>query len=300
MLWDERDESTRARVDQVWFAGVHSNVGGGYPQQGMSLVALDWMMVQAERCGLRLVPHLGDQYATQHSFADKLYDSRSGLGIFYRWRPRDVKAICAARGIPVPRVHVSAIERITQAPEGYAPGNLSPSIQVVATEASPQVRLFEVADAVASAYGSGEATPLVTRMAPWVVVGDVAYFAFLAGVLGALVRTAAAVFTPAPHTWSDVGQMLSRMLTGFPFGLVAAVWNDSAALGLLAGGLVVGYALSTVSARRLDRTYSTFWHLNRPTLRKALRRTPPPSRPVVAARSGPLAGAERVSDVATT
>ena len=25
------------RVHQVWFAGVHSNVGGGYPKQGMSL-----------------------------------------------------------------------------------------------------------------------------------------------------------------------------------------------------------------------------------------------------------------------
>lgn len=28
VLWDERDEKTD-RIEQVWFAGVHSNVGGG-------------------------------------------------------------------------------------------------------------------------------------------------------------------------------------------------------------------------------------------------------------------------------
>jgi hypothetical protein len=34
--------------------GAHSNVGGGYPKQGMSLVALDWMLAHAEVAGLRL------------------------------------------------------------------------------------------------------------------------------------------------------------------------------------------------------------------------------------------------------
>jgi len=42
-------------LKEVWFAGVHSNVGGGYPRQGMSLVALDWMMARAEPHGLRFV-----------------------------------------------------------------------------------------------------------------------------------------------------------------------------------------------------------------------------------------------------
>jgi len=43
MMWDERGQeaSSRPHVEQVWFTGVHSNVGGGYPKQGISLVALD-------------------------------------------------------------------------------------------------------------------------------------------------------------------------------------------------------------------------------------------------------------------
>src|SRR5690606_17818849 len=29
-------------VDQAWFSGVHSNVGGGYPKRGMDYVTLQW------------------------------------------------------------------------------------------------------------------------------------------------------------------------------------------------------------------------------------------------------------------
>ena len=50
VLWEAEPQ-----VEQVWFAGVHSNVGGGYPKQGMSLVTLDWMMQKARACGLRLL-----------------------------------------------------------------------------------------------------------------------------------------------------------------------------------------------------------------------------------------------------
>jgi len=31
------------RISQVWFAGVHSNVGGGYPDDSLSYVPLQWM-----------------------------------------------------------------------------------------------------------------------------------------------------------------------------------------------------------------------------------------------------------------
>jgi len=41
------------RLDQVWFAGVHSNVGGGYDDCGLSDLALAWMMARVqEKTGL--------------------------------------------------------------------------------------------------------------------------------------------------------------------------------------------------------------------------------------------------------
>jgi hypothetical protein len=41
-------------VKQVWFAGVHCDVGGGYPeaQSGLSKIALEWMLCEARLAGL--------------------------------------------------------------------------------------------------------------------------------------------------------------------------------------------------------------------------------------------------------
>lgn len=39
-------------LEQVWFCGVHSNVGGGYKDAGLSNVALKWMMCKAQKAGL--------------------------------------------------------------------------------------------------------------------------------------------------------------------------------------------------------------------------------------------------------
>ncbi|MFQ6393924.1 DUF2235 domain-containing protein [Nocardia sp. KC 131] len=40
------------RVKQVWFAGVHSDVGGGYAECGLSDLTLQWMVAEAESVGL--------------------------------------------------------------------------------------------------------------------------------------------------------------------------------------------------------------------------------------------------------
>ena len=50
-LWStlvDNDISTE-RVRQVWFPGVHSNVGGGYRDAGLSDLALDWMIGEVSR-----------------------------------------------------------------------------------------------------------------------------------------------------------------------------------------------------------------------------------------------------------
>ena len=51
-VWNEEDDDRPIEIEQVWFAGVHSNVGGGYPRSGMSMVALDWMMARAAGHGI--------------------------------------------------------------------------------------------------------------------------------------------------------------------------------------------------------------------------------------------------------
>jgi uncharacterized protein (DUF2235 family) len=41
-------------IRQVWFSGVHSDIGGSYPEPtaGLSKIALEWMLLEAEAAGL--------------------------------------------------------------------------------------------------------------------------------------------------------------------------------------------------------------------------------------------------------
>lgn len=86
------------RIAQVWFAGVHSNVGGGYPNDSLSFVSLNWMLqridiAQQHRCngavfGLRFHPEKVALYRESADVLGPIYDSRSGLGGYYRYQPR--------------------------------------------------------------------------------------------------------------------------------------------------------------------------------------------------------------------
>jgi len=61
-LWtDGRNASPRVNVagssvEQTWFVGAHSNVGGGYADTGLSDVALKWMIDRAAKNGLQFDP----------------------------------------------------------------------------------------------------------------------------------------------------------------------------------------------------------------------------------------------------
>lgn len=52
-LWVPQPNSVQD-LKQVWFAGVHSDVGGGYPEAegALSKVSLRWMLREAAECGL--------------------------------------------------------------------------------------------------------------------------------------------------------------------------------------------------------------------------------------------------------
>lgn len=43
-------------IKEVWFAGVHSDIGGGYPERdgGLSMIAFEWMMREARAQGLQI------------------------------------------------------------------------------------------------------------------------------------------------------------------------------------------------------------------------------------------------------
>ena len=53
-LWRRENVSEGQTMEQVWFAGVHSDVGGWYDERGLSDIALKWMLEKAAGCGMKL------------------------------------------------------------------------------------------------------------------------------------------------------------------------------------------------------------------------------------------------------
>ena len=43
-------------LEQVWFTGVHSDVGGGYTNSGLSEITLNWMLQHALDAGIKPIP----------------------------------------------------------------------------------------------------------------------------------------------------------------------------------------------------------------------------------------------------
>src|SRR5712664_2958660 len=79
------------RISQVWFTGVHSDIGGGYPQDGLSYVTFDWMLDRAKAYGLRYFDEQRELLIDpQVNPSDKLNDSRKGLAGYYRYKPRNI------------------------------------------------------------------------------------------------------------------------------------------------------------------------------------------------------------------
>lgn len=64
-------------VKQVWFAGAHSNVGGGYADTGLSDIALTWMARAAAQQGLSV-----DGALFQRATPDATARRRDSLGEF--------------------------------------------------------------------------------------------------------------------------------------------------------------------------------------------------------------------------
>jgi uncharacterized protein (DUF2235 family) len=167
-LWDETGENSATaklldrrstedeRITQVWFSGVHSNVGGGYPDDSLAYIPFVWMLGEARRCGLKFKSDYAndpinaevmradpDTFKSAVSKRDKdgrLYDPRRGFGGYYRYGPRKLvpefypeakkeedDEVTVGRA----KIHESVFKRIANHAHAYAPIGLPPLYDVV-------------------------------------------------------------------------------------------------------------------------------------------------------------------------
>jgi hypothetical protein len=102
------------RVRQVWFAGVHSDVGGGYNNSSSSDIALKWMIDSVYDHNL---PFKAGAIKKLNKDANGvLHDSYQGI-----WVPFGTKVRTIGKNA---LVHKSVAERMKN---GYAPKNLPPN-----------------------------------------------------------------------------------------------------------------------------------------------------------------------------
>ena len=105
--------TSSAKVRQVWFAGVHSDVGGGYPRPGLSDIALKWMIDSSHGHGL--VFKASEVKKVKPNPDGIIHESFDGF-----WKALGQKKRTLADSA---LVHSSVEERLN-GDLGYAPGNL--------------------------------------------------------------------------------------------------------------------------------------------------------------------------------
>ena len=140
LLWDEQEADYKIsastgteQLTQVWFAGVHSNLGGGYPDDALSYVSLRWILREAINAGLVFNEIFLQQFLAGATPFGTLYDSRKGLGAYYRYDPRRMDPPTDNQGavIPCPKIHETVFERMTSGSDEYAPLSLPNRFKVV-------------------------------------------------------------------------------------------------------------------------------------------------------------------------
>ncbi len=104
-------------LSQVWFAGVHSDVGGSYPETDLSNITLSWMLTKAAALGVELDPAAVELYPSLP------VDAKLAIGMIHEswnlgwglWEHRPIQ--------PNATISNSVAVRIAEV-AGYRPPNL--------------------------------------------------------------------------------------------------------------------------------------------------------------------------------
>lgn len=127
-LWTHRPKEGQT-VEQVWFCGAHSDVGGGYVEHGLADVALEWMIEKAVSAGLALHEEAVRAYPIDPKPDGVLHNSKRGLYVLTPGLERPIGLVRSPSGAvtmegdPTQLVHRSVRERWEATP-GYRPAEL--------------------------------------------------------------------------------------------------------------------------------------------------------------------------------
>lgn len=117
-------------LEQVWFAGVHSDCGGGYSDHALGDASLEWMIAKAERNGLRFGRESISEVRAEP--LGGMHDSFQGfLRILdtLKFRPRGTERRFGGEGGPTREsIHESARERFAARPGDEWPASFADAL----------------------------------------------------------------------------------------------------------------------------------------------------------------------------
>jgi len=153
VLWNEDFEKKLAgkvapdRLKQVWFAGMHSNAGGGYAKDGLAHVSLRWMVNEARKAELKFHKTATDEFERLANPHDTMGDSRAGLSAYYRYDPRRLSVLCNDTynkvKIEQPKIHHSVLDRIARQHVRYVPHVIPGKYDVVGPDGAVTTARYE-------------------------------------------------------------------------------------------------------------------------------------------------------------
>ncbi|MGR8930562.1 MAG: DUF2235 domain-containing protein [Gammaproteobacteria bacterium] len=79
-LWDLSETHDPANFDQRWFDGVHSDIGGGYADAGLSDYTLEWMADKAKSCGMKI-----DLDVLDPKVSPQKINPHNSQAFYYQW-----------------------------------------------------------------------------------------------------------------------------------------------------------------------------------------------------------------------
>ncbi len=137
-LWTQDFPAAGQTVQQLWFAGAHTDVGGSSRDASLSDIALLWLVERARDCGLVLGPGqlepgspAGAGEAVAPNYAGPIDDSLHGLwkkiGAYHRLAELPVD------GAPGQSIASSAARRLRERVNDYSPPGLQSYLDALGT-----------------------------------------------------------------------------------------------------------------------------------------------------------------------
>lgn len=111
-LWNEETKNPNQLIEQVWFAGDHSDIGGGHIENDLSDITLQWMLSKAELAGIMLKKNwqntlLPSSYGPIHDLYNFFWKI---AGFFHDCNLEKMQRIIPENS----KIHISVKERIEQ------------------------------------------------------------------------------------------------------------------------------------------------------------------------------------------